>query len=245
MLSSFESTDKTGQKLLSQFVLTISNWHFVRDAQNVKVLPVCAIKDCVIGLKLSSSAFKSQSLDHADDGEYHFDKNGLLMPYTVFLDFMSSIEFKKDFMDLVKKEYEHRGNKIDNDDNESAIAAILANAVEREAEITKQREAAENEYMNTLLQARIAHGSQGDSPRLSSTLHPHSSILANYNKKNNNEVDEETNAGNNDDNNNDEDDDDNDEDDLGTSERIIVSRKRSRKRLPSPNPSSKSAKKKQ
>jgi hypothetical protein len=156
---------------------------------------------------------------------------------------MSSIEFKKDFMDLVKKEYEHRGNKIDNDDNESAIAAILANAVEREAEITKQREAAENEYMNTLLQARIAHGSQGDSPRLSSTLHPHSSILANYNNKNNNEVDEETNAGNNDDN--DDDDDDNDEDDLGTSERIIVSRKRSRKRLPSPNPSSKSAKKKQ
>jgi hypothetical protein len=53
-------------------------------------------------------------LEHADDGEYHFDKNGLLMPYTVFLDFMSSIEFKKDFMDLVKNEYENRGNKIDN-----------------------------------------------------------------------------------------------------------------------------------
>jgi hypothetical protein len=120
-------------------VLTISNCHFVGDAQNVKVLPVCAIKDCVIGLKLSSTAFKppsssSSSSDHAD-GAYHFDKNGLLMPYTVFLDFMSSIEFKQDFMDLVKKEYEQRGNKIDNDDNESAVAAILANAVLRSTQV--------------------------------------------------------------------------------------------------------------
>ena len=238
--------------------MTISNWHFVRDAQNVKVLPVCAIKDCVIGLKLSSSAFKPQSLEHADDGEYHFDKNGLLMPYTVFLDFMSSIEFKKDFMDLVKNEYENRGNKIDNDDNESAIAAILANAAEREAEITKQREAAENEYMNTLLQARIAHGSQGDSPRLSSTLHSFALIRSSNNNNNNNnnninrdsEIDED-----NDDNagggggggdNDDDDDEDNDEEDLGTSERIVVSRKRNRKRNPSPNPpGGKSAKKKQ
>ena len=232
--------------------MTISNWHFVRDAQNVKVLPVCAIKDCVIGLKLSSSAFKPQSLEHADDGEYHFDKNGLLMPYTVFLDFMSSIEFKKDFMDLVKTEYENRGNKIDNDDNESAIAAILTNAAEREAEITKQREAAENEYMNTLLQARIAHGSQGDSPRLSSTLHSFALIRSSNNNNNINrdsEIDED-----NDDNagggggggDNDDDDEDNDEEDLGTSERIVVSRKRNRKRNPSPNPpGGKSAKKKQ
>ena len=240
---------------MSQFVLTISNWHFVRDAQNVKVLPVCAIKDCVIGLKLSSSAFKPQSLEHADDGEYHFDKNGLLMPYTVFLDFMSSIEFKKDFMDLVKNEYENRGNKIDNDDNESAIAAILANAVEREAEITKQREAAENEYMNTLLQARIAHGSQGDSPRLSSTLHSFALIRSSNNNNNNNnnninrdsEIDEDNddNAGGGGGGDND-DDEDNDEEDLGTSERIVVSRKRNRKRNPSPNPpGGKSAKKKQ
>ena len=237
---------------MSQFVLTISNWHFVRDAQNVKVLPVCAIKDCVIGLKLSSSAFKPQSLEHADDGEYHFDKNGLLMPYTVFLDFMSSIEFKKDFMDLVKNEYENRGNKIDNDDNESAIAAILANAVEREAEITKQREAAENEYMNTLLQARIAHGSQGDSPRLSSTLHSFALIRSNNNNNNNinrdSEIDEDNddNAGGGGGGGDNDDDEDNEEEDLGTSERIVVSRKRNRKRNPSPNPpGGKSAKKKQ
>jgi hypothetical protein len=181
------------------------------------------------------------------------------MPYTVFLDFMSSIEFKKDFMDLVKNEYENRGNKIDNDDNESAIAAILANAVEREAEITKQREAAENEYMNTLLQARIAHGSQGNSPRLSSTLHSYPLIRNNNNNNNNNnknresefntqEIDEDNNdngggggggGGDNDD------DEDNDKEDLGTSERIIVSRKRSRKRNPSPSLPGKSAKKKQ
>jgi len=232
--------------------LTISNWHFVRDAQNVKVLPVCAIKDCVIGLKLSSSAFKPQSLEHADDGEYHFDKNGLLMPYTVFLDFMSSIEFKKDFMDLVKTEYENRGNKIDNDDNESAIAAILANAAEREAEITKQREAAENEYMNTLLQARIAHGSQGDSPRLSSTLPSfgliRSSISNNNNINRDSEIDEDNddNAGGGGGGGDNDDDEDNEEEDLGTSERIVVSRKRNRKRNPSPNPpGGKSAKKKQ
>jgi hypothetical protein len=219
-------------------VLTISNWHFVRDAQNVKVLPVCAIKDCVIGLKLSSTAFKPPSSDHAD-GDYHFDKNGLLMPYTVFLDFMSSIEFKQDFMDLVKKEYEQRGNKIDNDDNESAVAAILANAVERETEITKQREAAEEEYLNTLLQARIAHGSQGDSPRLCSTLHT-GLIFGNNNNNNNRESDANEVNEDNDDGGDDEDD---DADDVDT-ERIIVSRKRSRKRNPSPNPS-KSAKKKQ
>ena len=222
-------------------MLTISNWHFVRDAQNVKVLPVCAIKDCVIGLKLSSTAFKPPSSDHAD-GDYHFDKNGLLMPYTVFLDFMSSIEFKQDFMDLVKKEYEQRGNKIDNDDNESAVAAILANAVERETEITKQREAAEEEYLNTLLQARIAHGSQGDSPRLCSTLH--TGLIFSNNNNNNNNNNRESDANEvNEDNDDGGDDEDDDADDVDT-ERIIVSRKRSRKRNPSPNPS-KSAKKKQ
>jgi hypothetical protein len=91
------------------------------------------------------------------------------MPYTVFLDFISSIKF--DFMDLVKQEFENRGNKIDNDDNESAIAAILAKAVEREAEVTKLREAAEEEYLNTLLEARIAHSSQGISPCCYSVLH--------------------------------------------------------------------------
>ena len=219
-------------------MLTISNCHFVGDAQNVKVLPVCAIKDCVIGLKLSSTAFKPPSSDHAD-GDYHFDKNGLLMPYTVFLDFMSSIEFKQDFMDLVKKEYEQRGNKIDNDDNESAVAAILANAVERETEITKQREAAEEEYLNTLLQARIAHGSQGDSPRLCSTLHT-GLIFGNNINNNNRESDANEVNEDNDDGGDDEDD---DADDVDT-ERIIVSQKRSRKRNPSPNPS-KSAKKKQ
>ena len=155
-------------------------------------------------------------------------------------------------MDLVKNEYENRGNKIDNDDNESAIAAILANAAEREAEITKQREAAENEYMNTLLQARIAHGSQGDSPRLSSTLHSFALIRSSNNNNNNNnninrdsEIDEDNddNAGGGGDN---DDDEDNEEEDLGTSERIVVSRKRNRKRNPSPNPpGGKSAKKKQ
>jgi len=160
------------------------------------------------------------------------------MPYTVFLDFMSSIEFKQDFMDLVKKEYEQRGNKIDNDDNESAVAAILANAVERETEITKQREAAEEEYLNTLLQARIAHGSQGDSPRLCSTLH--TGLIFSNNNNNNRESDANEVNEDNDDGGDDEDD---DADDVDT-ERIIVSRKRSRKRTPSPNPS-KSAKKKQ
>ncbi len=202
----------------------------MRDAQNVKVLPVCAIKDCVIGLKLSSSAFKPQSLEHADD-EYHFDKNGLLMPYTLSLDFMSSIEFKKDFMDLVKKEYEHRGNKINNDDNKSAIAAILANAVERETKITKQREAAKDEYLNTLLQARIAHGSQGDSPRLSSTLHTISILNNNQesepnnNNNNTNEVEEDNDGGNDDDNDDDDEDDeeDDEEDDDADTEKVVVS----------------------
>jgi hypothetical protein len=191
-------------------------------------------------LKLSSTAFKPPSSDHAD-GDYHFDKNGLLMPYTVFLDFMSSIEFKQDFMDLVKKEYEQRGNKIDNDDNESAVAAILANAVERETEITKQREAAEEEYLNTLLQARIAHGSQGDSPRLCSTLHTGLIFSNNINNNNNNRESDANEV--NEDNDDGGDDEDDDADDVDT-ERIIVSRKRSRKRNPSPNPS-KSAKKKQ
>ncbi len=165
------------------------------------------------------------------------------MPYTAFLDFMSSIEFKQDFMDPVKKEYEHRGNKIDNDDNESAIAAILAKAVEREAEVTKQREAAKEEYLNTLLEARIAHGLQGISPRCFSTL----STTSTFNNNNNNWESKtvtgtQANNNNNDDNDEVEEannggDDDNDDD----PEEIVVSRKRSPKRNPSPNPS-KSAK---
>jgi hypothetical protein len=42
---------------------------------------------------------------------------------------MSLTEFTSDFMDAARREYESRGNQLDDDDNEAAVDELLSLAI--------------------------------------------------------------------------------------------------------------------
>jgi hypothetical protein len=178
VLAAHESVDKTGRQIKTEYVLSVSNWHFVRDNQNVKVLPACEPKDCVISLKLSSTAFQAATPFLQHDQRYFYDKNGLLVPYVLFLHLMSLSEFTTDLMDAPRREYESRGNQLQDDDNEAAVDDLLSlETADQEAEELARR-ADEDAYIKRLesgdptlsspsvMQEEVQHQSQGPSPRL-------------------------------------------------------------------------------
>ena len=67
----------------SQILLIVNNWHFNRDVMTMSKPTKCCPEDCSIQIKLSSSAFKG---DAKGEGEnYHWDKNGLVLPYSAFV----------------------------------------------------------------------------------------------------------------------------------------------------------------
>ncbi len=200
-------------------MLTVSNWHFVRDNQTAKVPPVCTPKDCVVGIKLSSTSFKS--LLDLDEKEFNYDKNGLLLPYILFMDLLSHGEFSCDYMDSVKQEFEERGNKVDDHDNEEEVNKILAAAKAKTTEEYSKRDAAADAFLKNL---ETICNSQGVSRNSQLAINPRSSNFSldydepepqNESDKNQQVVAVE-----------DEDDDEEEE---------IVSRKKSRKRYPSPS----------
>ena len=118
-ISVYEYNDKSGKKQISKFVLSISNWHFVRDSQLLKDCPTCYPKDCMVSLKFSSTTFKTleNAQEPAEIG-YFFDRNGLAVPYAIFIYLLRHEQFTVDFCDLVKLEFENRGNQISWEDDE-------------------------------------------------------------------------------------------------------------------------------
>ncbi len=59
-----------------------------------------------------------------EEKEYNYDKNGLLLPYILFVDLLSHGEFSCDYMDSIKQEFEEGGNKIDDHDNKEEINKV-------------------------------------------------------------------------------------------------------------------------
>jgi hypothetical protein len=126
---------------------------------------------------LSSTAFRASTLLHQDQ-RYYYDKNGLLIPYVLFLHLMSLTEFTSDLMDAARREYESRGNQLDDDDNEAAVDELLSLATaDQEAEELARR-ADEEAYIKRLESGEATSSttsvvleevhvqSQGISPRL-------------------------------------------------------------------------------
>ena len=116
VLSEFNYTDKKGKPQQSQYVLIISNWHFIREHQDKKESPPCKPENCNISIKLSCSVFKSAPsdlsvsgsgyLDPLPDDGFSFDKNGAIIPYSAFLSLLDDKYFVNDFLPEVKTEYE-------------------------------------------------------------------------------------------------------------------------------------------
>ena len=131
ILSAHTSKGKDDKPILSQIVLSISNWHFNRDNQHLKFGPRCRPEDVCISIKLSSSAFVSadaagpslptyneeeSSADDlsttpttTDDSSFSFDRNGVIIPYFAFVSLLDDINFQKYLKTVVEKFEETEG----------------------------------------------------------------------------------------------------------------------------------------
>ena len=93
------SVKQTG---LSQLVLIVNNWNFVRDHQHHSKVRECQLSDFQVQLKISSSAFKNRQSPSID---FHFDKNAANFPYDSFVQIMRS-GLTKSFIADVRQMYE-------------------------------------------------------------------------------------------------------------------------------------------
>ena len=87
---------------LSQLVLIVNNWSFVRDNQHSSNVRECQLSDFQVQLKISSSAFKNRSNPSID---FHFDKNAANFPYDSFVQVMRS-GLTKSYIRDVREMYE-------------------------------------------------------------------------------------------------------------------------------------------
>ena len=90
------------KKGLSQLVLIVNNWAFVRDNQDKADVENCALKDFQVQLKLSSSAFRGPN---NSDKIYAFDRNGASFPLYGFMQLLKSATVQK-FVANVKQLFE-------------------------------------------------------------------------------------------------------------------------------------------
>lgn len=76
------------KKIVTKLVLTVSNFHFNREAASVRQSMTCFPKDCKISLKFSSEKFAVKNA--ATESEYHFDKSGLTIGYYAFMGLLNA-----------------------------------------------------------------------------------------------------------------------------------------------------------
>lgn len=104
---------------LSQLVLIVNNWGFVRDTQHDSKVRPCTVSDFQVQLKLSSSAFRN-ALN--PDCQYPFDKQAANFPYDSFEQILKS-NLTKSFVAEVKGLYEDTEGPIasDNDNSDTEL----------------------------------------------------------------------------------------------------------------------------
>ena len=122
---------------LTQLVLIINNWGFVRDTQHDSKVRPCTLSDFQVQLKLSSSAFRSAS---NPDCEFPFDKQAANFPYDSFEQVLKS-SLTKNFVKEVKQLYEETESPVyeeasSGDEEDEARRAVK----EREEEEEEERE---------------------------------------------------------------------------------------------------------
>ena len=94
---------------LTNLLLIVNNWGFVRDNQHTANVRECTPADFQIQLKLSSSAFKNPS---NPDAEFAFDKQSANFPYESFLQLMKNSGLQK-FLQEIKELYEKTEGPLD------------------------------------------------------------------------------------------------------------------------------------
>ena len=121
---------------LTQLVLIINNWGFVRDTQHDSKVRPCTLSDFQVQLKLSSSAFRSAS---NPDCEFPFDKQAANFPYDSFEQVLKS-SLTKNFVKEVKQLYEETESPVyeetssSGDEEDEARGAVKGRGEEEEEE---------------------------------------------------------------------------------------------------------------
>lgn len=86
---------------MTNLLLIINNWNYVRDTQNQPNVKKCTPSDFQVQLKLSSTAFRTAA---NPDCEFPFDKQAANFPYDSFLQLHQTRGVKK-FIQEVKETY--------------------------------------------------------------------------------------------------------------------------------------------
>ena len=107
---------KTREKK-TDLVITVSNWHFNRDAQKNPDEIECRPSDCTVGLKFSSTEFALKRTTPVGNpskvgSEYIFDKCGLSLSYSAFAQLLSDKYFVSTFMTDVRQRYEEKEGSL-------------------------------------------------------------------------------------------------------------------------------------
>jgi hypothetical protein len=117
-----QKRDNVEKNHTSEIVLSVNNWHFVKDNLYKAKTPACQADDCSISIKLSSTIFRSElqaadsSVDASD--EFYFDKNGAVIPYPALKELLHCEEFYT-YMEQVKIQFEvDSGSKAWQEDND-------------------------------------------------------------------------------------------------------------------------------
>ena len=109
--------DKSVKQVRTDLVVTVSNWRFNRDAQKNPDEVECRPNDCYVGLKYSSTAFAGKNrspedLEKQQAGSlYFFDKYGLSVTYSAFVNMISDTFFLETYLADIRKTYEEKEKK--------------------------------------------------------------------------------------------------------------------------------------
>lgn len=107
---------------LSQVVLIVNNWGFVRDKQNEAKVRPCELSDFQVQLKLASTAFRKPE---NSDSEFPFDRQAANFPYDSFCQVMRS-KLTQSFVSEVRRMYEETEGKFPDEEEEPSTAARSA-----------------------------------------------------------------------------------------------------------------------
>ena len=119
---------------LTNLVLIVNNWQFVRDVQKDAKCRGCTVSDFQVQLKLSSTAFRNAA---NPDCAFPFDKHAANFPFESFVSVMTSPIVNKYVKDVKEMYIETEGpfddDDDDDDDNESVDidVTIVRNAKRR------------------------------------------------------------------------------------------------------------------
>ena len=100
---------------LTNLVLIVNNWQFVRDVQKEAKCRGCTVSDFQVQLKLSSTAFRNAA---NPDCAFPFDKHAANFPFESFVSVMTSPIVNKYVKDVKEMYIETEGPFDDDDDDD-------------------------------------------------------------------------------------------------------------------------------